>query len=90
MIGPQTLADALLTLLEADLPPVLNLAQPGLVDMADLLRAAQADWGWQAAPDTALPALELDLKALLARIPLWAADPATLVAEARATGWVGA
>lgn len=90
MIGPHTLADALLALLEADLPPVLNLAQPGLVDMADLLRAAQADWGWQAAPDTALPALELDLKALLARVPLLAADPATLVAEARATGWVGA
>jgi len=46
MIGPKTLAQAFLGLLDTELPPVLNLAQPGLVDMADLLRAAGWSWIW--------------------------------------------
>lgn len=88
MIGPVTLAHTLLGLLDTKLPPVLNLAQPGLVDMADLLRTADMDWAWQPAPDTALAVLELDLQAVLDVVAIPAADPVTLVAEARATGWV--
>jgi dTDP-4-dehydrorhamnose reductase len=88
MIGPVTLAHTLLALLETDLPPILNLAQPGLVDMADILRAAKADWRWQDAPDTALAELELDVSALAGLVHVPPADATTLVAEARATGWV--
>jgi len=88
MIGPVTLAHVLLGLLETETPPVLNVAQPGLVDMGDLLRAADATWDWQAAPETALAALELDLTALTGCVSVPVADPAALVAEARATGWV--
>lgn len=87
MIGPKTLAQVLLHLLETELPPVLNLAQPGLVDMADLLRAAGATWSWKPAPKMALAALSLDLAALTDLVAVTPADPATLVAEARATGW---
>lgn len=87
MIGPVTLAHVLLGLLETEIPPVLNVAQPGLIDMADLLRAAGATWAWQAAPETALAALELDLTALIGCISVPVADPAALVVEARATGW---
>lgn len=90
MIGPVTLAHVLLSLLETDLPPILNLAQPGLVDMADMLRAAKVDWSWKVAPHDVLAALELDVSALTALVDVPKADAATLVAEARATGWVPA
>lgn len=90
MIGPVTLAHVLLRLLDTDLPPILNLAQPGLVDMADMLRAAGGDWSWKEAPAGALAALELDVSELTARVDVPKADAATLVAEARATGWAPA
>lgn len=88
MIGPVCFARLIGTLLRHDLPPVLNVAQPGLVDMADLLRAGGGAWHWRPAPDTVLAALELDVSALTRFVDLPPADPATLVAEARATGWV--
>ena len=87
-IGPLTLARTLLALLDAGaLPPVLNLAQPGLVAMDALLSAAGCPWDWRPAPDSALPSLALDTVRLQAIIPLPAAAPDQLVAEARAAGW---
>lgn len=90
MIGPETLAHVLLALLETDLPPILNLAQPGLVDMADMLRAAEVDWSWKVPPKDVLAALDLDVSALTALIDVPKASAATLVAEARACGWAPA
>lgn len=88
MIGPVTLARCLIDLLALDhRPALLNLAQPGLIDMADLVRAAGADWTFQPAPDTVLPRLELDLSRLTAMLSVPPADATTLVAEARACGW---
>lgn len=87
LIGPVTLAHVLLRLLETDLPPILNLAQPGMIDMADMLRAAGVDWSWNAAPKDVLATLDLDVSALTALVDVPKADAATLVAEARATGW---
>ena len=90
MIGPVTLARVLLRLLETDLSPILNVAQPDLIDMADLLRAAGVDWSWKEAPDGVLAALDLDVSALTRLVDVPRADATTLVAEARATGWVPA
>jgi nucleoside-diphosphate-sugar epimerase len=88
-IGPVTLARALTALLAHDgpLPPVLNLASPNPLDMADVLNAMGLPFDWQPAPPTALHRLALDTTALsriVALPPLTAAD---LVAEARAGGW---
>lgn len=68
-------------------PAALNLAQPGLVAMSDLLDAASVPFAWRPAPPTALPALEMDLSRLLALAPLPPATPEGLVAEARLAGW---
>ena len=89
MIGPQSLGQAFIDMLAlGDIAaPVLNLAQPGLVAMADLLEAARADWAWQAAPATALPSLEMDLTHVQRLIDLAPADPADLMAQVRAAGW---
>lgn len=88
MIGPVALARAIGELLAMPtLPPILNLAQPGLIDMADLLRAAGANWDWTPAPETALPVLALDLDRITDLIALPPATPEGLVAEARACGW---
>ena len=90
MIGPVTLARLLLRLLDTDLPSILNVAQPGLIDMADILRAAGVIWSWKAAPKGVLAELDLDVSALTALINVSKADAAALVAEARATGWAPA
>lgn len=89
MIGPLAFGQALIDLLalEEIAAPVLNLAQPGLVAMADLLAAAGVEWEWQEAPDTALPVLEMDLGRAQKVITLPPADPETLIAEAQAAGW---
>ncbi|MCK0168771.1 NAD-dependent epimerase/dehydratase family protein [Jannaschia sp. S6380] len=89
-IGPVTLAHVLerLALDDMPLPPVLNLGTPGLVDMADLLRAAGRDWIEVPAPDDALPEVALDTTRLQRMIPLdpATARPARLVAEWREAG----
>jgi len=89
MIGPRALGQALIDLLAAPqiAAPVINVAQPGMVAMADLLAAAGHRWTWQEAPATAIPSLELDLSAMQRLITVPAADPATLVTEARLAGW---
>ncbi len=93
-IGPRSLAATMLRLIDLwhrgqTLPDVLNLAAPNPVRMNDLLHAARVPFDWTPAPATALPSVTLDttLLATLAPLPATAADPVTLVAEARAAGW---
>lgn len=93
-IGMQTLAQIMLQLIGlaaggAILPPVLNIAAPQPVHLADLLRATQANWSWRAAPAEALPQVVLDTRRLAALVlpdPL-SSDPAELVRQARLAGW---
>ena len=68
-IGPKTLAKTLARLLASlrtcpDLPPALNLAQPGPLEMAALLRAADLPFAWRPAPHTSIAEVELDLSRL--------------------------
>lgn len=87
-VGPLSLARALVRLLgRADLPPVLNLAQPGLVGMDELLAAVGHPFAWREAPPSALPVLALDLGRMTRLAPLPTATAAGLVAEARLAGW---
>lgn len=83
-IGPRSLARALAQLLELpDLPLLLNLAQPGPIEMAALLRAGGRSFDWQPAPDTAIAEVALDVGLLqsLLPAPLPAADPVQMAAE---------
>ncbi|MFY0682059.1 MAG: NAD-dependent epimerase/dehydratase family protein [Thalassovita sp.] len=79
-IAPSDLADILIQLatlpLEA-LPPALNIGASNPVQMAQLLRAAGADFAWRPAPDTALQNAVLDTSALqhLISMPPRSADP---------------
>ncbi|EBA14584.1 hypothetical protein RSK20926_01277 [Roseobacter sp. SK209-2-6] len=85
-IGVQSLAEALAALLQCPrVPPILNLAQPGPVDMGALLRAGHREFTCRPAPEGAIPEVSLDLELLrrtlgqhLMPAP---ADPACLVAE---------
>lgn len=88
-IGPVTLARVLIRLLdpELDLPPVLNVASPGLVAMSDLLVAARQPFSWTEAPPSALPRLELDVARLAALVPLEPVRADLLIEEARQGGW---
>ncbi len=91
-IGPVSLAQALSGLvghLRAGraLPQVLNLAQPGAVAMADVLRAAGANWHFGPPRAAAVPRVTLDVTRLQALVPLAPATATSLVAEvAAATG----
>lgn len=87
-IGVRTLARVLAALVvQPDLPTVLNLAQPGPVEMAALLRAAGRDFTWRAASESAIAEVDLDLAEL--RRCLWEeaagllppANPDRMVAE---------
>ena len=89
-IGPQTLARMLAALVaEPALPPVLNLAQPGALEMAALLRAADLPFAWRPAPKAAIAEVELDLSPLrhllrdspLYPLPLTPVDAAQILAE---------
>lgn len=87
-IGPVTLARVLLGLATtgADLPPVLNVAAPQPVAMADLARAAGLPFVWRKAPEAAIERLVLDVSALASHIRLadTESQAATLVAQWRA------
>ena len=89
MIGPRDLARTLASLsaTHTPLPPVLNVASPGLLAMSDMAAAAGAAWGWKPAPQDALPVLEMDVSALLAHIALPRATAKDIVTQARAGGW---
>jgi UDP-glucose 4-epimerase len=84
-IGPQTLARLLAALLEIPTPPVLNIATPRPVYMADLALAAGADWAYQPAPPTAHQRITLDC-ALVSRLYSFGeCSAADMVAEWNAT-----
>lgn len=64
-IGPVTLARVLAALAACpELPTVLNLAQPGPLEMAALLRAAELEFAWRPAPQAAIAEVELDVSRL--------------------------
>jgi nucleoside-diphosphate-sugar epimerase len=88
-IGPETLAHVLTRLLDPalTLPPVMNVASPGLVGMDAILRTAQVSFETRAAPAHALQALELDVSKLLEFVPLPQVSARSLVGEARHAGW---
>lgn len=85
-IGPVMLADVIAALLaQPSLPPVLNIAQPGPVEMGALLAAAGRAYATAPAPEVAIAEVALDvsrLRAFLAgTLGLPPADPAEMVAE---------
>lgn len=86
-IGPATLARVLASLMGltgmGDLPPVLNIAAPGVVEMGALLEAAGLPWTPRPAPETAIARVELATDRLTALVPLAPATPEALVAEWR-------
>ena len=88
-VGPVMLARLLVDLLGHDgpLPPVLNIAAPNPLTMAEVLDAARVHFDWTPAPSGALHHLALDTTALGCLVPLSPVTPAALVAEARAGGW---
>lgn len=80
-IGPQALAFALVRLARlmacgVEVPPVLNIALPGVVSMAGLLEAAGNAWTAAAAPSEAIAAVELDVSRAI-RVGLVPEAPAT-------------
>lgn len=87
-IGPVSLARVLAALLAAPgaLPPVLNVALPGGVEMAALLQAAALPFTLRPAPATALPEAVMDVAQLEGLLMLPAATAGALVAETRAGG----
>lgn len=72
--------DALLSCPLGALPAVINLANPGVLDMADIVRAAGCEMQWR---DTGEPAncVALDLSRLALLADLDPADTATLAAD---------
>lgn len=88
-IGPVSLARVLAALLAHSdaLPPVLNVALPGGVEMAALLHAAALPFTFRPAPLTGLPEAVLDVTRLGGMLSLPAASAGRLMAEARAGGW---
>ncbi|MEW2915244.1 NAD-dependent epimerase/dehydratase family protein [Leisingera sp. JC11] len=83
-IGVQCLAQVLGALLQApELPPALNAAQPGTVEMAALLQAAGRPFGTRPAPPAAIPEVALNVARLQALLPasLAAADAGAMAAE---------
>ncbi len=77
-IGPQGLARWLGVLCDlaatradkgAPMPEVLNLAAPGVVDMAELVGATGQPWAWRVAPAGAIARVELDIRRLAALCP---------------------
>lgn len=86
-IGPGTLARVLSALLAAPgkLPPVLNVAAPGPIAMADLVRAAGRPFVYRAAPPTAFARILIDcarLQAMFAFSPS-DSDAAVMVAQCK-------
>ncbi len=93
-ITPLHLIEAMLTLLEnweeRSPPPVLNIAQPGLIHMSGILDAANAAWAWKPAPPTAIPTLSLDLATQSKYVTLPTATAQSVVDGAANAGWPGA
>lgn len=78
-ISPQSLARVirdLVLLSHGALPPVLNVAAPGAVAMADLMQAASLPWTPRAAPADVPKRVELCTRQLQSLVPLTEADAA--------------
>ena len=88
-IGPRSLAVVLAALCRRaageGLPEVLNIAQPGVVEMAALARAAGVEPRFRPAPPEAIAVVELDVGRLAGLVPLAPARAERLVAEWRET-----
>jgi len=83
-IGPVTLARLLAELLAVpQLPGVLNIAQPGEVQMGMLLDAAGLHWRARAAPETVISQVALDTKLVQELVRLPVADVGQMVQESR-------
>ncbi len=85
-IGPVMLADVIAALLQASgLPEVLNIAQPGPVEMGALLQAGGRAYATAPAPESAIAEVALDVTRLTAflagTLDLPPADPAEMIAE---------
>lgn len=85
-IGPESLVRVLKALAtNEDLPPVLNVAAPDVVEMGALLDAAGLDWTARIAPETAIRRVALDTGLLetIVKLPDGAADAVGIVGEWR-------
>ena len=85
-IGPGRLASVLAGLIDLavrgrSLPATLNLAEPGVMAMADLLTAAGRDWRFGPPNPQVVPRVGVDTGALLHLVPIPAATPAGIVAD---------
>jgi len=81
-IGVSTLAQVLGALLALpQLPGVVNLAQPGLIEMGALLDAAGLGWAARAAPGNAISRVALDTRLLQDLVQLPEADVADMVRQ---------
>lgn len=81
-IGPGVLAQVLAALIQramtgAPLPRVLNLAQPGVVAMADLLTAAGHPWRFGPVNPAVIPVMGLAVGSLASLVPAALLPPAT-------------
>lgn len=82
MIGPADLAHVLIALLTAPArPPVINIARPGPVAMADVLGAAGVPFDWRTAPSSALQDLALDVTLLQGICPLSQGDAQAMAVQ---------
>ena len=92
-IGPHALASALSGLFRhvlcgTDLPPVLNLAEPGIMAMADLLDARGQPWEFGPPRSAAIARVALATARLSALVQMEPASPASLIADLdRMRGW---
>ena len=81
-IGVATLARVLADLLaQVHLPPALNIAQPGRVEMGALLTAAGLGWHPRPAPACAIAKVQLDTTLLQSLVPVPAADAVQMVQQ---------
>lgn len=84
-IGPRSLAHILTELaVHSGLPPIMNLGAPGLVEMADLLRAAGHRWAPVPAPPEAIAEVRLDTAPLAEIVPL---PPEAATAQGMVAEW---
>lgn len=91
-IGARSLARVLRDLIAApDLPGVVNVAAPGVIEMGALLDAADLDWTPRPAPDTAIARVELGTGRLerFTRLDDSDSRAATMVAQWRDMGGTG-
>ena len=70
-----------------ELPKVVNIAYPGLIDMAAILDAEGADWYWQDAPPSSQEVVRLNVNKLCSLVDVPEPDIPSILREARLTGW---